>query len=100
MKRVIRHIRTGEFFNAGAWTRYSALAQDFPDTRELLITCAQYQLSEVELVLALGVEAPGTHEICVPLPPSDLQPAELSAVQSVRAPAQAQALTPNAKPPR
>jgi hypothetical protein len=71
MKRVIRHTRTGEFFNAGAWTRSSALAQDFPDTRELLITCAEYHLSDVELVLALGFEAPGTCDICVPLPPSD-----------------------------
>jgi hypothetical protein len=71
MKRVIRHTRTGEFFNAGSWTHSEELAQDFLDTRDLLTTCAQYHLKDVELVIALGVETPGTYAIRVPLPPSD-----------------------------
>jgi hypothetical protein len=85
MKRVIRHVRTGKFFNAGTWTQTSALAQDFPDTRDLLITCAQYHLSEVELVLALGIESPGALDICIPIPPSNPQPAQADA-QAVREP--------------
>jgi len=70
MRRVIRHTRTGEFFNAGTWTRSVAHAQDFPDTRDLLTACAEYHLKDVELVVALGVEAAGTYPIRVPLPPS------------------------------
>ncbi len=68
MKRVIRNIKTREFFRAGAWTLDAAAAQDFPDTRELLTTCAQYQLRDVELVLQTGYEPPGTYDIRVPLP--------------------------------
>ena len=71
MKRVIRHTRTGEFFNAGSWTQSEVLAQHFPDTRDLLTVCAHYHLKDVELVLALGVESQGTYPIRVPLPPSD-----------------------------
>jgi hypothetical protein len=71
MKRVIRHTRTGQFFNAGTWTQSAALAQDFLDTRDLLAACAQYRLRDVELVIALGVETPGDYAIRVPLPPSD-----------------------------
>ena len=71
MKRVIRHTRTGEFFNAGAWTPHETLAQHFPDIRDLLTVCAQYHLKDVELVLPLGVESPGPYPIRVPLPPSD-----------------------------
>jgi hypothetical protein len=70
MKRVIRHTKTGEFFNAGTWTLSSSLAQDFPDTRDLLTACAQYQLRDVEVVLALGFEPPGSYDIRVPLPAS------------------------------
>jgi hypothetical protein len=71
VKRVIRSTRTGEFFSAGTWTLSSAQAQDFPDTRELLTTCAQYQLRDVEVVLSLGFEAPGTYDLRVPLPVTD-----------------------------
>lgn len=71
VRRVIRHTKTGEFFCAGTWTLSSALAQDFPDTRELLTTCAQCQLQDVEVVLALGYETPGIYDIRVPLPLGD-----------------------------
>lgn len=68
MRRVIRNIKTHEFFQAGAWTSDVFSAQDFPDTRELLTTCAQYQLKDVELIIQTGYEMPGTYEVCVPLP--------------------------------
>jgi hypothetical protein len=68
VKRAIRHTKTGEFFSAGRWTLDPALAQDFPDTRELLITCSERELRDVEVVLLLGHEAPGTCDVRVPLP--------------------------------
>jgi hypothetical protein len=71
VKRVIRHTKTGEFFSQGTWTLSSTHAQDFPDTRELLTTCTEYQLRDVEVVLALGYESPGTYDVCVPLPVTD-----------------------------
>jgi len=71
MKRVIRSIRTKEFFSGGTWTLDPALAQDFPDTRELLMTCAQYDLRDVELAVLLGYEPPGTCDLRVPLPRVD-----------------------------
>lgn len=71
MRRVIRHMKTGEFFNAGDWTSNEALAQHFPDTRDLLKACMHYHLRDVELVLALGVEREGNYPIRVSLPPSD-----------------------------
>ena len=70
MKRVIRHTKTGKFFNAGTWTQSEDLAQGFPDTSDLLRTCFHYGLTDVELVLALGVETKGDYPIRVPLPPS------------------------------
>jgi len=71
VKRVIRHTKTGEFFSGGTWTLDPALAQDFPDTRELLITCTQHQLRDVEVVLQFGYEAPGIYDVRVPLPAMD-----------------------------
>ena len=71
MRRVIRSIRTREFFSAGTWTLDPALAQDFPDTLELLKTCAQYHLQDVELALQLDHEIPGTGGLLVQLPVID-----------------------------
>ncbi len=68
MRRVIRSIRTHEFFSDGKWTLDPALAQDFPDTLELLKTCAKYHLQEVELALQLDHEPPGACGLRVPLP--------------------------------
>ena len=53
------------------WTLSAALAQDFPDISDILKTCAQYHLKDVELVLALGVESQGSYPIRVPIPPND-----------------------------
>ncbi len=71
MRRVIRNIKTREFFQAGTWTLDASAAQDFPDTRELLTTCARYQLKDVELVVQTGYESPGSFDINVPLPCAD-----------------------------
>ena len=71
MKRVIRNIRTQEFFSNGIWTRNPALAQDFPDTLEILLTCAEYHLRDVELALQLGCGIPDACDICLPLPAAD-----------------------------
>jgi len=71
VRRVIRSLRTREFFSEGTWTLDPSLAQDFPDTREVLTTCAEYHLRDVELALVLGYEAPGTYDVRVPLPAAD-----------------------------
>jgi len=68
LRRVIRNIKTREFFQAGAWTPDASAAQDFPDTHELLVTCARYQLKDIELIVQTGYEGPGCGEIKVPLP--------------------------------
>jgi len=69
MKRLIRSLRTQEFFTEGTWTLDPALAQHFPDTRDLLMTCAEYHLKDVEVALQLGYEPPGNYDVRVPLPP-------------------------------
>ncbi len=71
VRRVIRNIKTLEFFSKGSWTLDSDQAQDFPDTREMLVTCAEYHLRDVELALHLGYEPPGTCDISVPLPAAE-----------------------------
>lgn len=78
MRRVIRNIKTREFFQAGTWTLDASAAQDFPDTRDLLTTCAQYQLKDVELVVQTGYEAPGTYDINVPLPSVEYETSSLA----------------------
>jgi hypothetical protein len=71
LRRVIRNIKTGEYFQAGAWTNDALAAQDFPDTRELLATCARYQLKDIELVVQAGYETAGSCDIPVPWPVFD-----------------------------
>jgi hypothetical protein len=71
VKRAIRHTKTGEFFRDGRWTLDPELAQDFPDTREMLIACTECQLRDVEVVLLFGHEPPGTYDVRVPLPVLD-----------------------------
>ncbi len=78
LRRVIRNIKTQEFFQAGTWTADASSAQDFPDTRELLATCARYQLKDVELIVQTDFEPPG-FEICLPLP--TLGPETISAAR-------------------
>ena len=68
VRRLIRNIKTREFFRGGVWISDPAAAQDFPDTLELLTTCDFYQLTGVEVIVQTGLESPGADEIRIPLP--------------------------------
>jgi hypothetical protein len=53
MKRVIRSIRSHEYFHGGMWTRDPHLADHFPDSGKVIDACMRFHLREVELVLQL-----------------------------------------------
>ena len=54
MKRLIRNIKSGEYFHDGQWTPDPELAQHFANTGVVIDTCLKYHLSDVELVLQLS----------------------------------------------
>jgi len=56
MRRVIRSLRTQEYFSQGHWTREASQAQDFADAGNAIAACLRYRLTEVELVLQLSTE--------------------------------------------
>ena len=68
MRRLIRNIKTREFFRGGIWISDPGAAQDFPDTLEMLTTCDFYQLTDIEVIVQTGLEPPDTCEIRIPLP--------------------------------
>ncbi len=56
MRRVLKNFKTQEYFSQGHWTREPSEAQDFPDSGNVINTCLQYHLTDVELVLQLNAE--------------------------------------------
>ena len=56
MRRLLKSVRTQEYFGQGYWTPNPALAQDFPDAGKVIDTCLRYHLTDVELVLQLNAE--------------------------------------------
>ena len=56
MRRLLRSIRTREYFNQGSWTSDPAQAQHFPDSGKVIDTCLKHHLRNVELVLQLSAE--------------------------------------------
>ena len=61
MRRLLKSVRTREYFGHGYWTPDPALAQDFPDAGKAIDTCLKYHLTDVELVLQLSTEP---QELC------------------------------------
>ncbi len=56
MRRLVKSLRTHEYFRQGQWTLNPVEAQDFPDSGKAIDTCLKYHLTDVELVLQLGAE--------------------------------------------
>ena len=56
MKRVLKSLKTHEFFSQGHWTREASEAQHFTDAGNAIETCLRYHLTDVELVLQLNAE--------------------------------------------
>jgi hypothetical protein len=56
MRRVVRSLKTQEYFSQGHWTREASQAQDFADAGNAIAACLRYHLTDVELVLQLSTE--------------------------------------------
>ena len=56
MRRLVRNLRTQEYFAQGQWTPLASHAQHFPDAGKAIETCLKYHLQDVELVLQLDAE--------------------------------------------
>ena len=54
MRRLLKNLRTREYFGQGQWTRDSVQAQSFPDSGKAIDTCLKYHLTDVELILQLN----------------------------------------------
>jgi hypothetical protein len=56
MRRVLKNLRTQEYFSQGGWTPEASQAQDFSDAGNAINACLRYHLTDVELVLQLNTE--------------------------------------------
>ena len=56
MRRMLKSLRTREYFGQGQWTPDASQAQDFPDSGKAIDTCLKYHLTDVELILQLNAE--------------------------------------------
>ena len=56
MRRLLKSLRTHEYFSRGRWTPEADQAQHFTDAGKVIDTCLKYHLTEVELVLQLNAE--------------------------------------------
>ena len=56
MRRLLKSLKTQEYFAQGRWTLEPSQAQDFPDAGNVINTCLRYHLTDVELVLQLDAE--------------------------------------------
>src|SRR5258705_13141970 len=60
--RLIRSLRSCEYFRGGQWTRDPNLADHFPDAGKVVEACIRHHLMDVELVLELNTEPSGIFE--------------------------------------
>jgi hypothetical protein len=65
MVRVIRDIKTGEYFQKGKWTPNFLDAQQFAGIPAILKICVALELKDVEMVLRVDPERP---DLRVPIP--------------------------------
>jgi hypothetical protein len=56
MRRLLKSLKTSEYFSQGHWTANPAEAQDFADAGKVIDACLRYHLNDVELVLQLNAE--------------------------------------------
>jgi hypothetical protein len=62
VRRVIRNLRSSEYFRGGQWTPNAELADQFPDAGKVVEACIRHHLVEVELVLQFITEPSGVFE--------------------------------------
>ena len=65
MVRVIRNVKTGDYFKKGKWTPNFDEAQKFKGAPEILKLCAALKLEDVEMVIRVD---PARPDLRVPLP--------------------------------
>jgi hypothetical protein len=63
VRRLIRNLRSSEYFRGGQWTSDPNLADHFPDAGKVVEACVRHHLVEVELVLQLTTEPSGSFEM-------------------------------------
>jgi hypothetical protein len=54
--KLLRHIKTLEYFAHGVWTADPLVAQVFPDIRSATATCLEHGLENVELITQFDFE--------------------------------------------
>ena len=59
VRRLIRSLKSSEYFRAGQWTPDPDLADHFPDAGKVVEACVRFHLVDVELVLQLSGESSG-----------------------------------------
>jgi len=65
--KLLRHIRTLEYFAHGAWTADPSMAQAFPDIRSATATCHEHRLENVELINKFDFEQSEVEEPQLPV---------------------------------
>ena len=56
MRRLLKSLKTCEYFGQGRWTPDPSQAQDLSDSGKAIDTCLKYHLTDVELILQLNAE--------------------------------------------
>jgi len=67
MRRLVKSLRTQEYFSQGRWTPEASQAQHFADAGNAIETCLRYHLTDVELVLQLNAEPQAAFDTHLPL---------------------------------
>jgi hypothetical protein len=62
VRRLIRNLRTCQYFRGGQWTADPNLAEHFSDAGKVVEACIRHHLVDVELVLELNSEPSGVFE--------------------------------------
>ena len=62
VRRLIRNLRTCEYFRGGQWTADPNQADHFSDAGKVVEACIRHHLMDVELVLELNTEPSGIFE--------------------------------------
>ena len=66
IRRVIRDLDTGLFFNQGKWTANASVAQNFPDEGAIERIVVEHQIKNAEMVLLEGPRVRGGVRIPCP----------------------------------
>jgi hypothetical protein len=62
MRRLVKSLRTQEYFAQGHWTSEASQAEDFTNSGNAIETCLRYHLTDVELVLQLNNEPQAVYD--------------------------------------